>query len=285
MEKYYIATLKSVGGIGNKTARQLINFFGSAENVWHADSAQLQKAGLTSKIIKKFIDFRRNFPDAVEKLFKFCELNKVKMCSFYSKDYPPILKGISDAPIVFYYRGELQPSAKRIAVIGTRDATDYGEQVAKNFTAELSAAGFTIVSGAAKGIDTFAHKAALKNGRTVAVLGYGLNKIPPDKQKLFEDIVEDGGVVMTEYPPDFDANKFSFPARDRIIAGLSSGVVVVESAQKSGTLITADYAKNFSRKVFVVPHNIFSDKGVGCNFLISNGATLITSAQDVLKKL
>lgn len=285
MEKYYIAILKSISRIGNKTARQLIEIFGSAENVWRADSAQLQQAGLTSKIIENLFEFRRNYPDAVEKLIKFCEVNKVKICIFYSKDYPPILKGIANAPIVFYYRGELQPAAKRIAVIGTRDATSYGEQVTKNFTGELAAAGFTIVSGAAKGIDTFAHNAALKCGRTVAVLGYGLNKIPPDKQKLLEEIIAGGGVVMTEYPPNFDANKFSFPARDRIIAGLSSGVVVVESAKKSGTLITADYAKNFSRKVFVVPHNIFSDKGVGCNNLISEGATLITCANDVLKKL
>lgn len=285
MEKYYLATLKSVGGIGNKTVRQLVEFFGSAENVWCADLAELQQAGLNKKTLDNFINFRRNFPDAVEKLIKFCEVNKVKMVGYYSENYPPILKDIADAPTVFYYRGELKPNAERISVIGSRDATPYGEKVTRNLAAELSAAGFTIVSGAARGIDTFAHKAAARCGRTVAVLGYGFNKIPADSFQLLDEIISSGGVVMTEFPPNYEGNKFSFPARDRIIAGLSSGVVVVESAEKSGTMITAGYAKSFSRKIFVIPHNVFSDKGVGCNNLISEGATLITCAQDVLKKL
>lgn len=281
-EKFYIAVLNSISRIGSETVKKLVGYFGNAENVWRADIQELQQAGLNPLLIDNFTAFRSKFPDAVTKLADFCHAKKINICTYYNEEYPPILKEINSAPVAFYYHGLLIPNAKRIAMVGTRDATPYGEKVTKNLAEELATTGLTVVSGAAKGIDTFAHNAALKSGRTVAVLGFGLNKIPTDKHKLFEEIIDNGGVVMTEFPPNFEGNNRTFPARNRIIAGLSRGVIIVETNEKSGTLITADYAKKFSRKVFVVPHNIFSEKGVGCNSLISGGATLITCAQDVL---
>lgn len=283
MERYYIATLNAVNLIGSKTALKLIEIFGSAENVWKAKLPQFQDAGISSKIIDSFIEFRSKYPDAVEKLVEFCNVKKVKLCTFFDENYPPILKEISAAPIVFYYRGEIVSSVERIAMVGTRDPTNYGALVAKAFGEELAAAGITIVSGAARGIDTIAHKAALKVGRTVAVLGYGINRIPRENLNFFEEIIESGGVVMSEFPPNLDGDKGTFPARNRIIAGLSRGVIVVEAGKRSGALITAGFAADNSRDVFAVPNSIFIEKSVGCHSLIREGAVLVTSAADILE--
>ena len=283
MERYYIATLHAISTIGHQTVRKLVEFFGSAENVWRAELPQLQQAGLKPQGIENLTEFRSKYPDAVEKLIQFCEVKKVKICTYYDEEYPPILKEISGAPVVFYYRGELQPNAERVSIVGTREPTTYGKKVAKVLGEELAAAGLTVVSGAARGIDTVAHEATFKFGRTVAVLGYGINKIPPDRRQLSADIVASGGVVLTEFPPNFDGDKSTFPARNRIIAGLSKSVVIVEAGEKSGALITAGFAADNSREVFAVPNSIFSSKGAGCHKLINDGAILLTSAADILE--
>ena len=282
MEKYYIATLSAVNRIGHQSVKKLIKVFGSAENVWRADLSELITFGINQKAAENLIEFRSQHPDAVEKLVTFCNLKKVKICTFYDEEFPPILKEISGAPALFYYRGELQTNAERVSIVGTREPTVYGERIARMLGNEFAAAGLTVVSGAARGIDTFAQKAALKVGRTVSVLGYGINKIPREKRNFFEEIIENGGVIMTEFPPNFDGTVGTFPARNRIIAGLSRSVIIVEAGEKSGALITADYAADNSREVFVIPHDVFSKKGVGCNKLIRDGATLITCAADVL---
>ncbi len=283
-ENFYVAVLNSIRGIGAETTKKLINYFGSAEDVLHAPLAQLQQAGVSQKIVDNLIAFRRENPAAAEKLFEFCHVKKIKICTFYDKDYPPILREISNAPAVFYYYGKLFPNAERIAVVGARDATAYGEKVSKMLGENLAAHGFTIVSGAARGIDTFAHSAALKTGRTVAVLGYGLNKIPSDNQLLLEEVVESGGVVMTEFPPNYEGGKRTFPARNRIIAGLSRGVIVVEAGEKSGALIAAKYAADNSRDVFAVPNDIFSEKSFGCHKLIHGGAILLDNVNEVFRR-
>lgn len=282
MEKYYLATLNAVPLIGNKTAQKLVEIFGSAENVWRAELPLFQQAGVNQRIVDSFTEFRSKFPDAVEKLVEFCRVKKVEICTLYDENYPPILKEINSAPVVFYYRGELLPNVQRIGIVGTREPTNYGEKVARMLGAELAAAGFTIVSGAAKGIDTFAHEAALKTGRTVAVLGYGINKIPFDRRKLFEKMIDNGGLIMSEFPPNLDGDKGTFPARNRVIAGLVRGVVIVEAGKRSGALITAGFAADSSRDVFVVPNSIFADKSVGCHNLIKDGAFLITGSEDIL---
>ena len=266
-----------------KSVQKLLEVFGSAENVWRAELPELIKAKLNPRAAENLVEFRTKYPDAVEKLIEFCNVKKVKLCTFFDKDYPPILKEISGSPVIFYYRGELKPNAERISIVGTRNYSNYGERVTTMLGEELAAAGFTIVSGAARGIDTIAHKAALKTGRTVAVLGYGVNKIPRENLKFFEKIIENGGVIMSEFPPNMDGDKGTFPARNRIIAGLSRGLIVVEAGEKSGALITSGFAADNSRDVFVVPHNIFSPSGAGCNNLIREGALLIKSTQDILE--
>ena len=283
MERYYIATLNAVSKIGHQSVKKLLETFSTAENVWRAELPELIKAKLNPRAAENLVEFRTKYPDAVEKLIEFCKVKKVKICTIYDENYPPILKEISAAPVVFYYRGELELNAERISMVGTREPTNYGERVTTMLATELAAAGFTIVSGAARGIDTIAHKAALKTGRTVTILGYGINKIPRENLKLFEEIIEGGGVILSEFPPNLDGDKGTFPARNRIIAGLSRGVIVVEAGKRSGALITAGFAADNSRDVFVVPHDIFNEKGVGCNNLIRDGATLIKDIEDIFE--
>ena len=281
MERYYIATLSAVNRIGHQSVKKLVEVFGSAENVWRADLQDLINSGINKNAAENLVEFRQKHPDAVEKLVTFCNVKKVKICTFYDEEFPPILKEISGAPALFYYRGKLQTNAERISIVGTREPTSYGEKVARMLGSEFAAAGLTVVSGAARGIDTFSHEAALKFGRTVAVLGYGINKIPREKKVLFEKILDSDGLILTEFPPNFDGTVGTFPARNRIIAGLSRSVIIVEAGEKSGALITAGYAADNSREVFVIPHSVFSTKGAGCNNLIREGAILITSAADV----
>ena len=182
----------------------------------------------------------------------------------------------------FYYRGKLRPQAQRVAIVGSRENTAYGQSVALELGRDLAAAGVTVVSGAARGIDTFAHRGALQTGRTVAVLGCGINVIfPRENRKLLEQIAENG-VVLSEFPPQMPPNQGTFPTRNRIIAGLSRGIIVVEAGKKSGALITVKYAGIYSRDVFAIPGQVYAEKSEGCNELIRDGATLIKNAQDVL---
>ena len=282
MEKYYVAAINAVNLLGAQRTRQLVEFFEGAEKAWNAELEQLQKSGLTANALESFVEFRHKNPDAPEKLAEFCASRKFKLCSFFDEDYPPPLKEINSPPPVFYYRGDLLTIADRIAIVGTRHSTSYGERAARTIGGELAAAGFTVVSGAAYGIDTHAHRGALKFGRTVAVLGCGVSQIPSDKKNLLAEIAA-GGVYLTEFPPNIPGSNGTFPTRNRIIAGLSRGVIVVEAAEKSGALITSTYAGEFGRDVFAVPGNIFSEKSRGTNKLIRDGAILIRDAKDVLE--
>lgn len=284
MEKFYMAAMGGADGLGNKSIAQLVKFFGSAKAAWFADAADLWKSGVRRNSLEAFIAWRKKFPDAPENLVSYCDRQKIKLCSFFDDDYPPLLKEIDSPPMVFYYRGNLETRAERIGIVGTRNNTAYGQNVALELGAELAAAGLTVVSGAARGIDTFAHRGALKTGRTVAVLGCGINIIfPRENKKLLEKIVE-RGVVMSEFPPQMIPNQGTFPQRNRIIAGLSRGIIVVEAGEKSGALITSTFAGDYGRDVFVIPGQIYAEKSRGCNELIRDGATLIKNARDVLNE-
>ena len=282
MEKYYMAAMGGADGLGNKSIELLVKYFGSAKDAWHADVADLLNSGVRKNSLGSFITWRNAHPDAPEKLISYCDRQKINLCSIVDEDYPPLLKEISTPPMFFYYRGKLEPRAERIGIVGTRENTHYGKGVALELGEELAAAGLTVVSGAARGIDTFAHRGALKTGRTVAVMGCGINYIfPRENKKLLEEIAE-RGVVLSEFPPQLKPNPGTFPARNRIIAGLSRGVIVVEAGKKSGALITSDLALDYNRDVFAIPGQVYSEKSLGCNELIRAGATLIKSAQDVL---
>ena len=275
-EKYYIATLGNIKSLGSKSIAQLVKYFGSAKTTWNADAVDLWNSGVRENTLETLITWRKKYPDAPEKLISYCDRQKINLCSIVDEDYPPILKEIDSPPMFFYYRGSLEPLAERIGIVGTRRNTAYGQGVALELGEELAAAGLTVVSGAARGIDTFAHQGALKSGRTVAVLGCGINYFSsPDNKKFLEQISE-RGVVLSEFPPQMKPNQGTFPQRNRIIAGLCKGIIVVEAKPKSGTLCTANYASKYNRDCFCVEQNI--DKSM---FVC---ATMINNAQDVLKK-
>ncbi|MBR7025125.1 MAG: DNA-processing protein DprA [Selenomonadaceae bacterium] len=284
MDKYFMAALGGAEGLGNKSIELLVKFFGSAKAAWFAETGDLFKAGVRKNALAAFIEFRIKHPDAPENLVSYCERQKISLCSIFEEDYPPILKEIHSPPMFFYYRGKLQPLAQRIGIVGSRRNTPYGQSVAVELGEQLAAAGLTVVSGAARGIDTFAHRGALRTGRTVAVLGCGINVIfPRENKKLFEQIAE-SGVVLSEFPPQLLPSKITFPSRNRIIAGLSRGVIVVEADTKSGALITSDFAVDNNRDVFAIPGQIYANMSRGCNELIRKGATLIKNARDVLEE-
>jgi DNA processing protein len=216
-------------------------------------------------------------------------MDDIKEISINDKNYPKLLKEIKDAPEVLYCRGEIRSDENCFAIVGTRLCSSYGKQVALEIAGDLSEAGLTIVSGLAPGIDTSAHQAVTeREGRTIAILGTGLDEksiYPKENIKLAGKILENGGCLISEYPPGIHGSKMTFPQRNRIISGLSSGVLVVEAKQKSGALITADFAFKQKRRVFAVPGPIHSSNSRGCHFLIKKGAKLVESANDILKEL
>lgn len=215
--------------------------------------------------------------------------NNIKTVKVEDELYPKSLKKIPDAPKTLYFRGNLLRSDTCFAIVGTRRCSDYGKEIAFSIARELSEAGLTIVSGMARGIDTFAHKGALEaGGKTIAVLGTGLdekNIYPQENLGLTRKILEFGGCLISEYPPGTLGLKQNFPARNRVISGMSLGVLVVEAKFGSGALITANWARKQGKKIFAVPGSVHSSNSKGCHFLIKQGAKLVEKANDILKEL
>ncbi len=216
-------------------------------------------------------------------------MSEIKTISIKNKGYPKLLKKIQDPPKTLYFKGELNPNELCFAIVGTRMASLYGKQVALEIASDLTEAGLTIVSGLAPGIDTFCHQAVVeRKQRTIAVLGTGLDKksiYPQSNLKLTEEILENNGCLVSEYPPGTPGAKFTFPTRNRIISGLCVGVLVIEAKMKSGSLITADWAKKQNRKIFAVPGSIYASNSKGCHYLIKQGTKLIENADDILREL
>ena len=214
---------------------------------------------------------------------------EIRILKIGDKNYPKLLKKIKNAPEVIYYRGELNPGDQCFAIVGTRRFSSYGKQVALEIAGDLAETGLTIVSGLAPGIDTFAHTAAVeRRKRTIAVLGTGLDEksiYPQSNLKLAQRILETGGCLISEYPPGTRGTQFTFPKRNRIISGLSLGILVVEAKERSGALITAEWAKKQGRKIFAIPGPIHSLNSRGCHYLIKQGAKLVERANDILKEL
>lgn len=203
--------------------------------------------------------------------------------------YPRLLKEIIDPPRVLYYKGNLDlNSTLTIAVVGTRRCSDYGKQATIEIVSKLSLAGFSIVSGMAKGIDTIAHQTALDyNSKTIAVLGTGIDDgsiYPQENLGLSKKIIENNGVIISEYPPGTIGYKSNFPQRNRIISGISQAILVIEAKERSGALITARHAFQQKKMVFALPGSIYSPNSRGCNYIIKNGAKLVEGAEDILKE-
>jgi len=216
-------------------------------------------------------------------------MKEIKEVSFKDKDYPGLLKEIKDPPSSLFIRGNIPTEDIFFAVVGTRIPSAYGKQAALNIAGDLAEAGITIVSGLAPGIDTFSHLAAVeRKQKTVAVLGTGLDEksiYPKENLELTRRILENQGCLISEYPPGTHGSRLTFPKRNRIISGISLGVLVVEAKEKSGALITASFAFSQKRKVFALPGQIYSSNSRGCHLLIKKGAKLIESADDILKEL
>lgn len=214
---------------------------------------------------------------------------EIKTLRIRDKNYPRSLKKLPDPPRILYFRGKLRTDEKCFAVVGTRKASNYGKEIAFSIAKDLAKAGMTIVSGLAKGVDTFSHLGALEiEGRTIAVLGTGLDEksiYPRENLKLAKRILQAEGALISEYPPGVRGAQFTFPQRNRIISGLSLGVLVVEAKFGSGALITAKWAKKQRRKIFAVPGSIHSQNSKGPHSLIKQGAKLVESADDILKEL
>lgn len=277
-------------GIGPVRFEGLLKHFGSAKKAWNASIRDLVPI-LGEALGVKFNNFREEFSitDYEERLNK----KKVRFLILIDSNYPSLLKQIQRPPFVLYVKGSVEilkqvqnNMEKTIAVVGTRKVTQYGRDVTELLTAELVSAGFTIVSGLAMGVDAVAHQTAIdNNGKTIAVLGCGVDcATPAENQNLYDQIIERGGCVVSELPLGHSPTKGSFPARNRIIAGLSQGVIVTEGAEDSGALITADYALSFGRRVFAVPGPITSQLSKGPYKLIQKGAKLVTTAGDILKE-
>jgi DNA processing protein len=216
-------------------------------------------------------------------------MNEIKEITIENQNYPQLLRKIKNPPKKLYFLGQIFPNENCFAIVGTRKCSNYGKEVTYKIASELAEAGLTIVSGFAPGIDTIAHKAVIEKGkRTIAVLGTGLDKksiYPKSNLKLIDKILECGGAIISEFPPGTHGTKYTFPQRNRIISGLSLGVLVVEARMQSGALITASYAKEQGKKIFAVPGSIFSQVSKGCHFLIKNGAKLVENAKDILEEL
>lgn len=293
-EKKAFVAFNIFEGIGPARFKLLYEYFGSAKAAFNASEKDLRVINLGEKLILRFINFRRDWNSA-SCFLRLESLGIEAICS-EEESYPKLLKEISDFPPVLYIKYKVPSTEnlvenifmkKAIAVVGTRKVTAYGRQVTEMITEGLVSAGLVVVSGLARGVDEIAHQTTINsNGLTIAVLGCGLNLVyPPEHKKLTEEIIKTGGVIVSEFPLDMQAVPGNFPARNRIISGLSLGVVVTEAAEDSGSLITASDAAEQGREVFAVPGPITSPLSKGTSELIKKGAKLVSCVGDILEEL
>jgi DNA processing protein len=281
---YWIGFSK-VLGIGPARLRKLLDYYGQIDMAWQANPGELAAIGLDKRAIANLVKTRQTLDLAAE--YRAVEARSVKLLTWDDDDYPKHLRHIPDSPFLLYYRGELEAQDQwALAVVGTRSASVYGKEVTRKLAGDLAASGVTIVSGLALGIDAQAHQSALEvGGRTIAVLGSGVDVIYPQRHaRLAEEIVEHGALI-SEFPLGSSPESGNFPRRNRIISGLSLGVLMVEGAEHSGARITIDYALEQGREIFAIPGNIFSRGSSGPNKFIQQGAKLVTCVGDILEEL
>ncbi len=282
--KYWVG-FSLIPGIGRVKFGLLENYFKDLSHAWGAASGELKKAGLDSNSIRNITSTRPkiSLDDEMEKLERY----GVRVYTCHDEDYPARLKEIYDYPPVLYARGTLLPKDEWcLAVVGTRKATNYGRQVAEEIVTDLARNRITIASGLARGIDSVAHKSALEaGGRSIAVFACGLDIVyPAENARLARRIMEQGAVI-SEYPLGSKPRPENFPRRNRIMSGLSLGVLVVEAGESSGAMITANLALEQNREVFAIPGSILSQSSRGTNKLIQEGAKLVHDYTDILEEL
>jgi DNA processing protein len=286
-ELLYRVAITLIPGVGPVLARNLISYCGSIEQVFQEKHSRLVKIPDIGPITAKAIATQNVFQRAEEEC-GFIIDNKITPLFYLDKDFPQRLRNCYDSPIMVYFKGNADLNAEKIvAIVGTRSATSYGREITDQLVADFGENGAMIISGLAYGIDITAHKAAVKRNITnIGVVGHGLDRIYPSTHRATAAKMVLNGGVLTEFPSKTNPDRENFPARNRVVAGISDAVIVVESAEKGGALITAEIANGYNRDVFAVPGNINSQYSKGCNLLIKeNKAALIESASDVIKMM
>lgn len=282
-EKLLRATILTIPGIGSQRLRQLIALYGSAQNAWEAE-ADADVGCKNTSWLREFVHKRATSdPAAVEQSLK---RQGILLVMLGEQHYPCLLAECSDAPPVLFYQGHLKPGQEGLAIVGSRRATPYGKAAAVHFAKAVTEENYVVVSGLARGIDAAAHQGALEaEGVTWAFLAGGLDNIyPPENIGLARRILQKGALI-SEYPPGVPSEPGLFPARNRLISGASRGVIVVEAAQRSGSLITVDFALEQGREVFAVPGPIFNLQSKGTHQLIKMGAKLVNDKEDIFSEL
>ncbi len=283
--KYWLA-FNYVNGIGPAKVQALLGAFGDLERAWHAGEGQLRDIGFDARAIDSLREARQKLD--LDTYAAKVAASGAQALTWESADYPALLRQIPAAPPVLFVRGAFAPVDDwAVAVVGTRRLSAYGRLVTHDLATALARNGITIVSGLARGIDGVAHRAALEaDGRTIAVMGCGVDRVyPPEHRDLAHAIVDSHGALVTDFPLGTEPSSINFPARNRLISGLSLGVLVIEAGERSGALITARFALEQDRDVFAVPGNINSPVSAGTNRLIQQGAKLVTRIEDILEEL
>jgi DNA processing protein len=284
----FLNALNLISGVGAQKIKKLLAYFENPKNIWEADLSSLKKSQIPENLAEKI--FTEKSAIDPDKEWGRLSKEKINLITLTDENYPALLKEIHNPPYILYAKGfyDFSLPAPIISIVGSRKFSPYGEQVAFGFAKNLAESGITVVSGMAMGIDTFAHKGALLGkGKTIAILGNGLdekNIYPRANLNLSRQITQNG-MLLSEYPLGTPAGPLTFPARNRLVAGLSLGTLVVEAGEKSGALITAQMALDANREVFSVPGSIFSASSLGTNELIKKGARAVSSVKDVLEEL
>ncbi|NTV41163.1 MAG: DNA-protecting protein DprA [Candidatus Moranbacteria bacterium] len=284
----YLNALFIIEGVGNQKISTLLNHFDSAKEAWQASEKELVMAGMPEKLATTIVEKRKTIDP--EKHWAILEKESISIITIKDEHYPKLLREIPSPPYLLYAKGNIDVlKLPMISIVGSRKFTAYGRQITTNFAKQLCEAGFCVVSGLALGIDAIAHSGALDvGGKTIAVLGNSLDDIniyPRNNFALAQEIIANNGLLLSEFPVPTHANVSTFPIRNRIVAGLSYGTLVTEAAEKSGSLITANFAVEFGREVFAVPGNISSLQSEGANSLIKKGAKMTTGLSDILEEI
>lgn len=282
-EKIYWIWISRVPNVRGKTIQKLLQNFNSLEEIFNLSKKQLIQEGISEKLAENIVsyEYRKN----MEKFIGYMERENINIITIHDIDYPAKLKIIEGHPMYLYVKGNMSLLKKKsIAVVGTRNCTNYGKQIAKEMSYKLVQNNVVVISGLAKGIDTYAHIGAIKRkASTIAVLGCGIDIIyPSENKKLADKILNQNGLIISEYVMGTKIEKYNFPARNRIVSGLSDGVLVVEAPKKSGALITVDFALEQGKDVYVIPSNINNICAEGSNQLLKEGAKLVDRVEDIL---
>ena len=271
--------------VSNSVKLRLIEYFKESKKIWEADKKLLLEYGFKEMSINKILD--NNYKVGLEKYANFIEKNNIDLLLCNSNKYPEKLKCIENRPAFLYVRGKLENLyGDSVAIVGSRESSNYGNSVAKKISKELADRNINIISGLATGIDKYAHLGALESkiGKTIAVLGTDVlenNFYPKENKRIFEKILENNGTIVSEFKLGTKAEKYNFPRRNRIISGLSEKIIVVEAKEKSGSLITVDYGLEQGKDIFAVPGNINSSNSKGTNKMILEGAKIFTNVEDI----